>query len=193
VRTSVRAPRRPGSSSRSRAERRDWANWDAERQAVYEQLLKRGVDFSALTDLLLRYGPGLLDRDLPYLVTAIRRAAIDEQRREWRQARIAQRASEEPKHPSLLRDPAEVVLARSALSAAVGALATIDEADAWALWWHAAGFSDEEISQRWTEAGFKPTHPSAALLRKRRERARSRLRAEMEERARRESRGQPDD
>lgn len=131
-------------------------------------------DSDALHDLLVRHGPGILDRDLPYLVVAarnqkrstLRRGAarfetpspdvhIDEQRSLW--------------------DPLARVMADEALGQLLSALASLDPRDVLVLWSNAAGQSDAEIASQWDSLRFDPPNPSIESIRKRRQRARARL------------------
>lgn len=141
------------------------------RVAVYRELLRKRIDSDALHELIGRYGLALLDRDVPYLMVAARNRAIDRQRREGRSVELDPQADQ----PGLVLDPASVVDHTSELHRAILALGELDQRDAWALWWNAAGFSDAEIAEKWTRAGFTPPHPSNAYLRQRRRRARLRL------------------
>jgi len=145
-------------------------------EKLYRELRSRRVDTSGLADLVIRYGSEILEREVPYIVVALRHIDIDARRRELRQLRVADRLESSSAAPFTDADPADVVLSRTSFDEAITALRQLDEADAWALWWHAAGFSDQEIAERWRQAGFQPTRPSSELLRKRRQRAREQLR-----------------
>lgn len=152
-------------------------DWTSGREAVFRELRRRSPEHAShLGQLFARYGPSILDRGVPYLLVALRRVAIDEHRRDLREARIAEQLSNKGVAPFTEADPAEIVISRASLDSAIRAIMTLGEADGWALWWHAAGHTDDEIVRMWSEAGFEPSHPTPALVRKRRERARKRLR-----------------
>ena len=154
--------------------------WTEGRHATYQELLSRGGDPGRLADLWMRYGSSVFDRDVPYLLVALRRLSIDEYRRAKREDELVNKQRQAAdRAPFTEADPAEIVASRNDLTEVSRALASLEERDAWALWWHAAGLNDLEIAQRWTEAGFSPANPSRDLLRKRRERARSALRSEL--------------
>jgi hypothetical protein len=55
-------------------------------------------------------------------------------------------------------------------------LAALDDPDLLVIWRHAEGVSDVEIQAEWELAGYRPREPSLGYIRKRRERARTRLR-----------------
>ena len=152
-------------------------SWVADRRRLYSTLLDEGLDAEALHQLLVEKGPALLDSSVPYLVVAARNRARSTDRRDRRGAELHElHAAEQARQASATLDPADIVVARVELSAAVAALGQLDPRYSWPLWWHAAGFDDEEIRVLWNEAGFKPADPTAASIRKRRERARGQLR-----------------
>jgi hypothetical protein len=146
------------------------------RAAVYRDLLARGEEAElSLAELIERHGLAVLDRDVPYLLVALRHQTASRLRRG------RPRASSAETSPALLDglDPARIVVANEELRAVVEALGRLEPRDAWALWWHADGLDDDEIASRWADAGFEPPDPSRDYLRKRRERARKVVRAEM--------------
>jgi hypothetical protein len=148
----------------------------ARRAAIFRELLARSDDDSlSLSDLVARHGPEVLDREVPYLVVALRNQTRSRMRQDARQDALRQPAA----GLSESIDPARVVLAREELHAVASALSDLEPRDAWAVWWHANGLDDDEIAQLWDEAAFDPPAPSRDYLRKRRERARNTLRAAM--------------
>jgi DNA-directed RNA polymerase specialized sigma24 family protein len=153
--------------------------WPEERRALYARLLDEGLDAEALHQLLVEKGPTLLDAAVPYLVVAARNRALSSARRDHRRSQLEEReALSRPSAPTL--DPAELVVARSALTSTIVALGNLKPTYSWPLWWHAAGFDDDEIVSLWDAAGFRPPSPSLATVRKRRERARAQLRKLLE-------------
>ncbi|HEX7136043.1 MAG TPA: hypothetical protein VF228_25915 [Iamia sp.] len=151
--------------------------WSHVRRRIYRQLLEEGLDADDLDRLLDQEGAALLDRSVPYLVVAARNRARSAARRDRRRAELEDAAERDPSlaRPSPL-DPAELVAARAELDDVVEQLGGLDPRYSWPLWWHAAGYEDDEIIDLWDEAGFEPPHPTRATIRKRRERARSMLR-----------------
>jgi hypothetical protein len=67
-------------------------------------------------------------------------------------------------------------MADEALGELLIELAELDPRDILVLWSTAAGRSDAEIAGEWDELQFQPSNPSPDLIRKRRERARTRMR-----------------
>lgn len=163
--------------TRSSGDRRHNARWTEDRQRLYRVLLDEGLNADDLDALLEREGAALLDRHIPYLVVAARNRRRDVDRRERRRSVLEGVAHQDRglATPSVL-DPAEVVEARAELSAVVEQLGRLDPRYSWPLWWHAAGFTDDEIIELWDEAELTPPHPTRETIRKRRERARSMLR-----------------
>lgn len=143
----------------------------------YRQLRARlsETDLESLSDLLVSAGLEILDRDVPYVLVALRNRTRDRIRREQRGQELAATSSAVA-GPLDAADPAAIVASRSELEAVVSAMDQLEERDRWLLWWHAAGLSDDEIRLRWEAAGFTPPTPSRAMLRQRRARARDRLR-----------------
>jgi len=152
------------------------ATWRSERRALYAILLHEGLEPDNLHQLLVEKGAALLDAAVPYLVVAARNRARSAARRDRRRLELHDRDAEDVSQRRVPLDPADVVVARAELSAAIEALSQLQPKYSWPLWWHAAGFGDEEICELWNEAGFLPPDPSLAAIRKRRERARTQLR-----------------
>ncbi len=123
--------------------------WSERRRVTYEYLLARSGEPGYLAELWLRRGSAIFDRDIPYLLVALRRMAIDEHRHERRQTVLTERLGRiAARAPFTEADPAEIVAAHSNLLEVVQALSSLEEQDAWALWWHAAGLDDDEIATR---------------------------------------------
>ncbi|MDQ1422139.1 MAG: hypothetical protein QOJ52_4101 [Acidimicrobiaceae bacterium] len=153
------------------------AGWTEERRAIYARLLDEDLDRDALDQLLVDKGPRLLDADIPYVVAAVRNRRLSALRRDARRAELeVHQATSDRFLEGSAFDPADVVVARSELEAVISALADMDPRYSWTLWWHAAGHTDAEITDLWNDAGFNPPDPTPESIRKRRERARSRLR-----------------
>jgi len=157
--------------------RRRGREWTEERRQLYVQLLDERLDADALHQLLVDKGTDLLDASVPYLVVAARNRARSTARRERRRADLESAATSQTR-PSVF-DPADIVAARQELSAVIVELGRLDPAYSWPLWWHAGGFSDDDIVELWNDAGFEPRNPSPAAIRKRRQRARSDLRSRL--------------
>jgi hypothetical protein len=138
------------------------------------KLLDEGLDAETLHQLLVEQGPDLLDASVPYLVVAAKHRSISAFRRDARRVELEERHSITHARGAgpFAIDPADIVVARSELAEVVEALGQLDPRYSWPLWWHAAGFSDDEIVALWNDAGFQPPNPSLPTLRKRRERAR---------------------
>lgn len=153
-------------------EQRGSNSLDSDRTEIYRTLQARlpKDDHAHLQSVLARNGAALLDRGVPYLLTAVRNERISSWRRSAREV-----VSEGPEQIAIL-DPAAVVAQRDELGAAMDAIRSIEERDGWLLWWTAEGFSLAEIAGMWDEAGFDPKKPSPEYLRVRRSRARQRLR-----------------
>lgn len=168
----------PSRATRGKESQRDWPET---RRAIYAQLLEDGLDEDALHQLLIERGPELLDASIPYLVVAARNRSISTVRRDHRRVELEEeRSSFEAHSGPLAIDPADAVIAHNELAAVVRALGQMDPKLSWPLWWHAAGYTDQEISELWNDAGFLPRDPSSASVRKRRERARRQLRGLVE-------------
>jgi hypothetical protein len=144
---------------------------------LYATLLDENLDADALHQLLVEKGPSLLDAQIPYLVVAARNRNRSVDRRDRRRAVLEERLIEsDTVLKPFVNDPADLVVERAELDDAMVVLGSLDARYSWPLWWHAAGFSDDEIIELWNDAGFEPPNPSAAAIRKRRERARLVLR-----------------
>jgi hypothetical protein len=147
----------------------------ADQSMRYAELL-RVSDADALHELLLRHGPAILDRELPYLVVA-----AGNQRRSMARRGAASHeipttdiGADEGAHS--LWDPLASAIAREGFGELLTALGDLDPRDLLVLWSHAAGASDTEIAAQWDELQFNPPSPSIESIRKRRERARVQLR-----------------
>jgi hypothetical protein len=141
-----------------------------DRRALYERL-KRATDLDALHEIIAARGPSILDRGFPYLLVAARNRARSRHRQETRRSD----ASPEDSANRSRWDPFEQLSGRETLRRLLDCLAELADEDALILWRHAQGWSDDEILEEWKALGFEPREPSAALLRKRRERARNEL------------------
>lgn len=143
----------------------------------YRQLRARlsDTDLESLSELLVSAGLEVLDRDVPYVLVALRNRTRDRVRRERRGQELAA-SSFVSAGPLDAADPAAIVASRAEFKTVAAAMELLDERDRWLLWWHAAGLTDEEIRVRWKAAGFVPAAPTTAMLRQRRARARARLR-----------------
>lgn len=128
----------------------------------------------ALAELVASHGLEILDRDVPYILVALRNRLRDRARRDARGHELEAVAASAG--PLAEIDPAVIVTARDELTQVLRAMADLEERDRWALWWHAAGYPDQEILAMWRDAGFEPADPTLAGLRQRRLRARARLR-----------------
>jgi hypothetical protein len=141
----------------------------------YQELLSI-ADGDALHDLLVRHGPEILDRDLPYLVVAARNQVRSRSRRG---AAKYERPSEDvgaDAEADSLWDPVARAMAHEGLRELLAELGDLDPRDVMVLWSHAAGRTDHEIAAEWDKLGFKPRGPSLESIRTRRARARTLLR-----------------
>lgn len=150
----------------------------------YRLLLQRmsESDADSLSELLVRSGLHILDRDIPYILVALRNRTRDRVRRERRGEELAEALAQPG--PIDAVDPAAIVAGRDELQGVLAAMELLEERDRCLLWWHAAGLTDEEIRHRWVAAGFQPSAPSTAMLRQRRARARDHLRRQAGEASR---------
>jgi hypothetical protein len=146
------------------------------RQRRHYVALLRASDPDALHDLLVRNGPEILDRDLPYLVIAARNQLRSRLRRGAASHEIPSPDVRADEEAGSLWDPLARVMADEALGELLIELAELDPRDILVLWSTAAGRSDAEIAGEWDELQFQPSNPSPDLIRKRRERARTRMR-----------------
>ena len=154
--------------------RRAWKLSDAQRQR-YQALLEVS-DPDALHDLLVRHGPGILDRDLPYLVVAARNQLRSKSRRGAPRHELPTEQIPEGQAEPSIWDPLARVISDERMEALLNALGELDPRDLLVVWSHAAGRSDAEIAAQWDQLGFDPHNPSEESIRKRRQRARGRLR-----------------
>ncbi len=142
----------------------------------YRELL-RASDADAVHDLLVRHGPEILDRDLPYLVVAARHQLINSERRGASRFEIPlAEVPEQPTQEGSIWDPLASAIAMESTRELVRALAELDDRDVLVLWGRAANRSDEELAREWDRLGFTPSSPSTAAIRKRRERANVKVR-----------------
>jgi hypothetical protein len=146
---------------------------EQERAHRYRQL-EGFRDRDALHEALAR-DPRLWDKDAPIVVAAARYQELDERRRTARRSRLTAKASADPP-PLHAWDPLALVLAREEFTELRSALAELDRQDLLVLWLHAAGHSDRDIATTWDALELKPSSPSLASIRKRRERVRAHLR-----------------
>ncbi len=148
------------------------------RRRLYQELRAAGTDLDALHQLIERSDGAILDRAVPYVLVATRNRLRSTWRSDSSRTGREQEVAGDRSGPSTdALDPAERVIARGRLDEALEALASLEERDAWALWWHAGGFDDREIAELWDDAGFEPPSPKGQYLRTRRTRARARLRS----------------
>jgi hypothetical protein len=150
---------------------RDHSSLAGQRIAHYRELLAAS-DADSVHDLVVRHGPEILDRDLPYLIVAARNQLRSEMRRG--SSRYDTPVSEPPQETTVegsAWDPLARVMAHERLRELAEAMAGLDPRDVLVLWAHAAGHSDAEIIEQWNRLGFSPLGPTAVAIRKRRERA----------------------
>lgn len=145
------------------------------RRRVYERL-RRVADEDSVHDLVARYGPEILDRDLPFLIVAAR----NQLRSRMRRAHSEQLALQVPDAADPRGDAFDVATGQIGVDALLSALARLDPRDTLLLWRVAEGVPDQEVADEWDARGLLPSNPSPAALRKRRERARARLRETLE-------------
>ena len=148
---------------------------DAERLSTYQRL-REIADPDDVHDLLVRYGPGILDRGLPYLVAAARNRLRSRLRRGYSRFEVPTQDPLPDQPTSRVWDPLTRLVASEQLTKLLSALASMDNRDVLVVWRHAEGVADEEIRAEWDARGFQPRTPSAESIRKRRERARETLR-----------------
>ena len=139
----------------------------------YRELL-RASDADAVHDLVIRHGPEdprarpPISRGRRTQPVAKRRAARGGAGRyEIPSPNVPEPATAE----GSIWDPVARVIADEGLRELAGALGELDPRDVLVLWGRAASRSDEEIAAEWDRLGFTPSSPSAAAIRKRRERA----------------------
>jgi hypothetical protein len=143
-----------------------------ERERTY-LALHRVADVDAVHDLVLRHGPDVLARELPYLIIATRNRLRDSLRqadaRQRRETHIA--AGSTP-----ATDPAAEVERTWARDRLISALARLSDADVIVLWRHAEGFDDRSVITELEAKGLVDTGLTEVALRKRRQRALERAR-----------------
>jgi hypothetical protein len=148
---------------------------DAKRLSTYQRL-REIADPDDVHDLLARYGPGILDRGLPYLVAAARNRLRSRLRRGYGRFEVPTRDLSADQPTPRAWDPLVRLVASEQLTKLVSVLASMDDRDVLVVWRHAEGVPDEEIRAEWDARGFLPQSPSVESIRKRRERARATLR-----------------
>lgn len=145
--------------------------WDLSLVDTYRALVQsRSVAEDSVHEMIHRFGPRILRRDFPYLVTVAKGLGQSADRTAQRRQDILARHGARPRS-SL--DPLEAVVENAALRETLEALAKLPDDDALLLWWHALGFSDEEIMKMWSDAG--QTGLSEVAIRQRRSRSRRAL------------------
>jgi hypothetical protein len=140
------------------------------------QRLREIADPDDIHDLLARYGPGILDRGLPYLVVAARNRLRSRLRRGYSRYEVPTEDPPPDEPTSRAWDPLTRLVASEQLTKLLSALASMDDRDILVVWRNVEGVADEEIRAEWDARGFQPRTPSAESIRKRRERARETLR-----------------
>jgi hypothetical protein len=153
----------------------DTSELDDERLGTYKRL-REIADPDAVHDLVASYGPGILDRGLPYLVVAARNRLHSRMRGGHNRFEIPTGNLPDTEAISAW-DPLARIAASEQLATLVSTLADMDDRDVLVVWRHAEGVPDDEIRAEWDARGFQPRSPSMASIRKRRERARTTLRA----------------
>lgn len=147
----------------------------ARRRERYQALLNAS-DPDAVHELIVRYGPEILDQDLPYLIIAARHRAISDYRRATREIPGDEALEAAPAPASSLWDPLERVSQNEALRKLTLALGALPPVDAMIVWLTACGLTAKEIRERLTAVGESMTE---VTIRKRLSRARQRLLAEL--------------
>ncbi len=146
-----------------------------ERLSTYQRL-REIADPDDVHDLLARYGPGILDRGLPYLVVAARNRLRSRLRRGYSRFEVPTQDPLPDEPTSRAWDPLTRLVASEQLTKLLSVLASMDDRDVLVVWRHVEGVADEEIRAEWDARGFLPRSPSVESIRKRRERARETLR-----------------
>jgi hypothetical protein len=152
-----------------------------ERQLAHYRVLLESTDADSVHDLIVRQGPEILDRDLPYLIVAARNQLRSRMRRGPEHYDVP--TSEVPATATgegSIWDPLARATTHETLRELALAMANLDPRDVLVLWSHANGHSDAEIVAEWDQLGFKPSSPTYVAIRKRRERAVQRLRERFE-------------
>jgi hypothetical protein len=148
---------------------------DAKRLHTYQRL-REIADPDDIHDLLAHYGPGILDRGLPYLVVAARNRLRSRLRRGYSRYEIPTDDPPLGEPTSRAWDPLTRLVASEQLTRLLAALASMDDRDVLVVWRNVEGVADEEIRAEWDARGYQPHTPSVESIRKRRERARETLR-----------------
>lgn len=150
-------------------------SWSADVVRLYEDAARR-ADLESLHECLVRYGPTLLERGLPYALVAARSRLRDRARRDRRD--IFDRDEFETAASSW-QDPFERLCTDRQFAALLEALATLPVEDALSVWRHAEGHSDDQIAHE-LNALRERSPLSGAAVRKKRSRTLVRLRRVME-------------
>jgi hypothetical protein len=141
--------------------------------------LRRMVDNDAVQDLLERHGPKILDRSFPYLVVAARNRLRDRSRRGASRFETSTALLPDVGEKSQTWDPLTKVIGQENLQRLVAALSDMDDRDVLVVWRNVEGVPYSEIRSEWDARGFQPPSPSVQTLRKRNERALSKLRLQL--------------
>jgi hypothetical protein len=149
--------------------------------AHYAKALSDGMG-EAIHDLIVRRGPAVLRRGIPYLLLAARWRRAETMRTEKRRRDLLHRYEEEAVAtlPHSVWDPYDIVSANEALRRVADALSELSDQDALVVWRNAQGVADHDIAAEWQSLGFQPEAPTVDFIRKRRERAREWLRRRLE-------------
>jgi hypothetical protein len=151
--------------------RRNESDADSE---VREHAYRRFISDKRLDlfhDLIVKSRLAILDSPVPYVLASLKN----------RQAELAKRANRQilldpgilETKAALVFDPSDAIAADSTLATL---LASIPIEESSLLWWAASGFSSREQLVLWERAGFLPSEPTEAYLRKRISLARRNLR-----------------
>lgn len=141
------------------------------RREVYQQAVTV-ADSDAVHDLLIQYGPEILDKGFPYIIIAARNRQRSAHRVGRRQRELLEQEwRSETASPRW--DAYSRVSHLESFRILLDAMAEMSDEDVLTTWRHAEGYSDKEIQEEWDDLGLDPPRPSLALLRKRRERARA--------------------
>ncbi len=142
---------------------------------IYRDLIKtRSVREDSIHEMINRHGVEILDRDFPYLIAVAKGLRRSADRTARRRRLLLELKSSRARSTY---DPLNEVTTREDLRATLEALAELPDIDATMLWWHALGYSDREIAERWIRFEPDAERISEAAIRQRRSRSRKQLKA----------------
>lgn len=136
------------------------------------------TDEESVHDVLVREGPQILKKGLPFLITAARWRKKDRIRKTQRnmQREVPTDQIDLARANPSIWDPYQLVTKNEVLHVVLDELSKLPDEDVLSVWDHFMGYSDKEIKKKWKQLSLLPKDPSLELIRKRRQRALEALR-----------------